>query len=126
MSGLARKIFVGQLSMMMSRISELRSSSSDCVESPLPLRAVFCAENHRRVLLATGLQCLDDVALDDRVLQEQPSLVNEVRLEDVADLRVADDRVRASRGNILIEEFGAREQVSALKAGGLRDATAGG
>src|SRR6185437_11983092 len=45
--------------------------------------------------LAPGLERLDDVALDDRVLQEQPSLINEERLEDVADLRIPNDGVRA-------------------------------
>ena len=47
-------------------------------------------ENHCGVLFPPSLERLDDVALDARVLQKQPSLINEKCLEDVADLRIAD------------------------------------
>ena len=47
-------------------------------------------ENHRGVLFPPSLEGLDDVALNARVLQKQPSLIDEKCLEDVTDLRIAD------------------------------------
>src|SRR5262249_26028187 len=47
------------------------------------------------VLFPPGLEHLNDIALDSRIFQEQPSLINEERFEDLTDLWIADDSVRA-------------------------------
>src|ERR1700730_2995622 len=52
-------------------------------------------ENHRGVGLSPRLECLDDVPLNARILQEYPCLVYKKRFEYGADLPVTNDRVRA-------------------------------
>ena len=51
-------------------------------------------EHHRRVVLAPGLERLDDISLNAWVLEKHPRLVDEERLESGSDLLVRDDRVR--------------------------------
>ena len=82
MSGLARKILVAQLSMITSRMSER-----------LQLVEGLRREHHRRVVLAPGLEGLDDVSLNARVLEEHPRFVDEERFENGGDLPVRDDGV---------------------------------
>src|ERR1700676_1188328 len=52
-------------------------------------------QNHRRVLLPPSLQSLDDVALDARVPQERPGLIDEECLECVGDLPIHHDVIGA-------------------------------
>src|SRR5258708_1874358 len=52
-------------------------------------------QNHRRVLLAPGLERLDDVAFDARISKKRPRFVDEECLEDMRDLAVGDDLIRA-------------------------------
>ena len=84
MSGLARKIFVAQLSTMTSRISER-----------LQFIERLRREHHRGIVFAPGLEGLDHVALDAGVLQKHPGFIDEEGFEDGADLAVADDGIGA-------------------------------
>src|SRR5229473_5223104 len=52
-------------------------------------------QNHRRVLLAPGLERLNDVAFDARISKERPRFIDKECLEDVRDLAVGDDVIRA-------------------------------
>src|SRR6202795_3237727 len=52
-------------------------------------------ENHRGVGLSPGLECLDDVPLNARILQKHPCLIYEKCFEYGTDLPVANDGVRA-------------------------------
>src|ERR1700680_1968654 len=52
-------------------------------------------ENHRGVGFSPGLERLDDVPLNARILQKYPCLVYEKRFEYGTDLPVTNDRVRA-------------------------------
>src|SRR6202050_127554 len=52
-------------------------------------------ENHRGVGFSPGLERLDDVPLNARILQKHPCLIYKKRLEDGTDFPVANDGVRA-------------------------------
>src|ERR1700719_3421382 len=52
-------------------------------------------ENHRGVGFSPGLERLDDVPLNARILQKHPCLIYEKRLEYGTNLPVANDGVRA-------------------------------
>src|SRR5215469_16360208 len=52
-------------------------------------------QNHGGVCFSPGLECLDNVSLNARILQEDPGFVDEESLEGRGDLAVGDDRVRA-------------------------------
>ena len=52
-------------------------------------------KHERRVVLSPSLQGLDNIGGNARVLQKNPSFVNEERLEYMADLGIANNRVGA-------------------------------
>src|SRR5258708_18166540 len=52
-------------------------------------------QNHGGICFPPGLQRLYDVSLNARVLEKDPSLINEKGLECRADLSVRDDGVRS-------------------------------
>src|ERR1700674_411573 len=53
----------------------------------------LCRKHERRVVLSPSLERLNDVGADAWVFQEHPGFIDEEGLEDVANLRVADDRI---------------------------------
>ena len=71
MSGLARKILVAQLSIIMSRMSE----RFEFVEG---LRG----EDHRGVVLPPSLEGFDDVPLNAWILEEHPRFIDEEGFEN--------------------------------------------
>src|SRR5450432_1411290 len=52
-------------------------------------------KNHGGVVFPPGLERFDDVALDRRVFQEDPSLVDKERFEDGRNRPIRDDRIGA-------------------------------
>src|SRR5260370_12553985 len=100
-----------------------RAAFDDYIEDVRALEFVerLRREHHGGVVFPPSLECLDDISLDGRVLQEDPRLVDEESFENGANLPVRDDGVGAMQDveEQRLQEFGVLThtlKVEALKA----------
>src|SRR5712691_9275951 len=67
----------------------------DYIENVRPPQLVqrLSGKNHCRIVFPPGLQCLDNITLNARILQEHPSLINQERFEAGGDLSVGNNGI---------------------------------